>query len=248
MRLVAIWSGGKDCYTACHKAIEQGHDVAFLLTFNYMDPYIFHSFLITELQAKALGIPQWVIKMPSQVIPHVYVDIQEPIARLKKEEGIEGIVTGDIDSTRHKPMWDKMVKELGMELITPLWDWPGHPYPGIRYRERVLDMELSTGMKAIINCIDQNYFGEEWLGREFNRACVQEMKAKVGPAGVGIDATGEFGEFHTTVLDSPLFKEAIEITKFSKKTLVTDHGGLPPTGNFLYMNIEEAVLKPKIAR
>ena len=220
MKLVAIWSGGKDCYTACHKAIEQGHEVAFLLTFKYMEPYIFHSFLITELQAKALGIPHFIVQIPSQVIPHKYVDIQESIARLKKEEGIEGIVTGDIDSTRHKPMWEIICKDLGLELITPLWDWPGQPYPEIRYRERVLDIELSTGMKAIINCIDQKYFSEDWLGREFNRATVEEMKSKVGPLGIGIDATGEFGEFHTTVLDSPLFKEAIEITKFSKKRKV----------------------------
>ena len=245
MKLVAIWSGGKDCYTACHKAMEQGHEVAVLLTFKYMDPYIFHSFLITKLQSKALRIPQEIIEMPSQVVPNKYVDIQEPIARLKKQEGIEGIVTGDIDSTRHKPMWDKLCADLGLKLLTPIWDWPGHTYPGIRYRERVLEMELSTGMKAIINCIDQKYFGEEWLGREFNKASVEEMKSKVGPAGTGIDATGEFGEFHTTVLDSPFFKEQIEITKFSKERRVTDHGGLPPTGDFLYMKIEEAVLKPK---
>jgi diphthamide synthase (EF-2-diphthine--ammonia ligase) len=72
------------------------------------------------------------------------------------------------------------------------------------------------------------------------------MKPLVGRPGVGIDATGEPGEFHTTVLDAPLFKESIKITKFSKKSQVVDYGGSPnPTGNFCYMDIEEAVLKPK---
>jgi diphthine-ammonia ligase len=249
MRVAAFWSGGKDCYTAYHNAIEQGHHVVYLLTCVYLEPYIFHSLLMSELGAKALGTPQ--IKFKVKDYKNMYQAWFEVFARLKKE-GIEAIVTGDIDSVDHKRAWDDMCSKFGMELIMPLWDLPS--YPGNRYRERVLNMELSTGMKAIINCIDLKYFGEEWLGREFDRACVQEMKALVGPPGVGIDATGEFGDFHTTVLDSPLFKESIEITKFSKKKLVwggpglgdaQTHMGLPSSGNFLYMDIEEAVLRPK---
>jgi len=241
MKVVVHWSGGKECCLAHHKAIELGHDVAYLLTFVYMEPYIFHSLLITELQSKALGTPQLKVRIKDPKNP--YQEILEVFARLKKEEGIEAIVTGDIDGIHHKRAWDDMCKKLGMEMYMPLWDRP--PYPKNRYRERVLNMELSTGMRAIINCIDLKYFGEEWLGREFDRACVQEMKSLVGPPGIGIDATGEFGEFHTIVLDSPLFRKSIEITKFSTKRKVSDHGGLPPTGDFLYMDIEEAVLRPK---
>jgi uncharacterized protein (TIGR00290 family) len=188
-----------------------------------------------------LGIPQLKVKVKDS-----YQDILEAITRLNKEEGIEGIVTGDIDNVHHKHMWDKACKRLGMKLIMPLWDRP--PYPKNGYRERILKIELSTGMRAIINCIDLKYFGEEWVGREFDEPCIQEMKALVGPPGIGIDATGEFGEFHTTVLDAPLFKEAIKITKFSKKSQVVE---FPPRGkllrrrNFLFMDIEEAILKPK---
>ena len=54
MRVVVHWSGGKDCCTAYHKVIEQGHEVACLVTYVYMDPYIFHSFKVIEQQAKAL--------------------------------------------------------------------------------------------------------------------------------------------------------------------------------------------------
>jgi diphthine-ammonia ligase len=238
MKVVALWSGGKDGYTSYHRAIEKGHCIAGLLTFVYMEPYIFHSFPIMELQAKVLGTPQIKIKVKDS-----YQDILEALTRLNKEVGVEGIVTADIDSVTHKRMWDNVCKRLGMELIMPLWDRP--PYPENRYRERVLDMELSTGMRAIINCIDLKYFGEEWLGREFDRACIQEMKALVGPPRIGIDATGEFGEFHTTVLDAPLFEEAIEITRFSKKSQAVNFEEPPRRRNFLFMDIEEAVLKPK---
>jgi hypothetical protein len=43
-----------------------------------------------------------------------------------------------------------------------------------------------------------------------------------------------------------LFKERIEIAKFTKKSKVVDFGGSPfREGDFLYMDIEEAVLKQK---
>lgn len=252
MRVAVTWSGGKDCYTAYHKMIEQGHEVACLLTCVYLKPYIFHSHLISQLGAKALGTPQ--VEFEVGDYSKMYQNWFDVLARLKKEQGIEALVNGDIDSEDHKLWFDEICGKLGLQLIMPLWDMP--PYPGNRYRERILNMELATGMRAIINCIDLKYFGEEWLGREFNRACVEDMKPLVGPPGKGIDAAGEFGDFHTSVLDSPLYRQSIEITKFTKKRSAWGGPGLgqaqtgsgSTTGDFLYMNIEEAVLKQKISR
>ena len=51
--------------------------------------------------------------------------------------------------------------------------------------------------------------------------------APVGPAGKGIDVSGEPGEYHSTSLDAPLFKQRVEITKFTKKSKVVDFGGSP---------------------
>jgi len=246
MRVVVHWSGGKDCCTALHKAVEQGHEVAYLVTYVYMDPYIFHSIPIMELQSKALGIPHIKIKIESTRPQDRYDQILGVHERLHKEEGIEAIVTGDIDNVHHKRVWNDACKMLGMKLIMPLWDRPFRFFPGNPYRKRVLNMELSLGMKVILSCIDRKYFGEEWLGREFDRACVEDMKPMIGRPPDGLDATGEPGEFHTTVLDAPLFKEAIKITKFSRNSKVVDYGGSPVrTGNFCYMTVEEAVLEPK---
>jgi diphthine-ammonia ligase len=243
MRVIVHWSGGKDCCTALHKVTEQGHEVACLVTYVYMEPYAFHSIPVAELQAKALGISHLKVK----VSENRFDDIIGALTRLKKEEDIEGIVTGDIDNVHHKRTWDFACKKLDVKLLMPLWDRRFFSLlPGDRRRKRVLDIELSLGMKPIISCIDLNHLSQEWLGREFDRACVEEMKPLVGPWGVGIDATGEPGEFHTTVLNAPLFKQAVEIIRFNKKNEEIDFGGSPNRfGNFLYMDIEEAVLKPK---
>jgi diphthamide synthase (EF-2-diphthine--ammonia ligase) len=137
-------------------------------------------------------------------------------------------------------------KKLGVELIMPLWDRPLNLIPGSRYRKRVMEIEQSTGVKAILSCIDQRYFTPEWLGRKIDRQCIEDMKPLVGPAGKGIDISGEPGEYHSTTLEAPLFKERIEITKYTKHSKVIDFGGSPfREGDFLYMDIEEAVLKPK---
>jgi diphthine-ammonia ligase len=243
MRVIVHWSGGKDCCTALHKITEQGHEVAYLVTYVYMEPYAFHSIPVAELQAKALGIPHLKVK----VSENRFDDIIGALTRLKKEEDIEGIVTGDIDNVHHKRTWDFACKKLDVKLLMPLWDRRFFSLlPGDRRRKRVLDIELSLGMKPIISCIDLNHLGKEWLGREFDRACVEDMKPLVGPWGVGIDATGEPGEFHTTVLDAPLFKQAVEIIRFNKKNEEIDFGGSPNRfGDFLYMDVEEAILKPK---
>ena len=58
MKVVVHWSGGKECCLAFHKVVAQGHEVAFLLSYAYTKPYVFHSFKLMELQSQTLGIPQ----------------------------------------------------------------------------------------------------------------------------------------------------------------------------------------------
>ena len=243
MRVIVHWSGGKDCCTALHKIIEQGHEVVSLVTYVYMEPYIFHSIPVAELQAKALGLPHLKVKVEGDR----FEGIVGELTRLKREEEVEGIVTGDIDNVHHKRTWDYACKKLGMKLIMPLWDRPFFSLlPGNRYRKRILDIELSVGMKPIISCVDLNYLGEEWFGREFDRKCVEDMKPLIGPWRKGIDATGEPGEYHTTVLDAPLFKEAIEFEKVNNRKEELDFGGYPNrVGNFLYMDVQRAKLRQK---
>ncbi len=243
MRVIVHWSGGKDCCTALHKVVEQGHEVSHLVTYVYMEPYIFHSILIAELQAKALGIPHIKVKVEGDR----FEGIVGELTRLKKEESIEGIVTGDIDNVHHKRTWDYACKKLGMKLVMPLWDRRFFSLlPGDRHRKRIIDIELSVGFKALISCVDLNYLGKEWLGREFNRKCVEDLNPYIGPWGKGIDATGEPGEYHSTVLDAPLFRQAIDLQEVSRKEKELDFGGYPNrVGNFLYMDVERAVLRKK---
>jgi diphthine-ammonia ligase len=234
MRVVVHWSGGKECCLAYHKVIAQGHEVAYLLSYVYKEPYIFHSFPVMEVQSKALEIPLLKVK-----IKKAYEDILATLTRLNKEEGIEGIVTGDIVGAGcaqiHQTYYDAMCEQLGMSLIMPNENPSKDTYD-------VLREEINTGIKPIMNCINLDFIGEEWLGRELDSASIKDLKALADRQ--GIDVCSEDGRgFHTMVIDAPLFKNTIEIGKFKRK--VSKEKSKSWKRTWLYMDIKEAFLKPK---
>jgi len=219
---------------AFHKVVEQGHDVAFLLSYVYTKPYVFHSFKLMELQSQTLGIPQVTVK-----IKRSYEDILAALGKLNREEGVEAFVTGDIVGAGcaqiHQTYYDTMCEQLGMKLIMPNENPSKDTY-------HVLEEEVDAGIKPIMNCINVDYLGEEWLGRELNADSIKELKALADNQ--EIDVCSEDGRgFHTMVLDAPLFKQRIEIGKF--KTKKYKEKAKNWKRNWLYMDIKEASLKPK---
>jgi diphthine-ammonia ligase len=234
MKVVVHWSGGKECCLAFHKVVEQGHEVAFLLSYVYKRPYIFHSFKLMELQSQTLRIPQLKVK-----IKRSYEDILAALDRLNKEEGVEAFVTGDIVGAGcaqiHQAYYNAMCAQLGMELIMPNENPSKDTY-------HVLQEEVDARIKPIMNCINVDYLGEEWLGRELNEDSIKELKALADKQ--DIDVCSEDGRgFHTMVLDAPLFKQRIEIDKFKKKKYKEKAKNWKR--NWLYMDIKEASLKTK---
>ena len=234
MKVVVHWSGGKECCLAFHKVVEQGHDVAFLLSYVYKKPYVFHSFKLMELQSKTLGIPQLKVK-----IKRSYQDILAALDHLNKKEGVEAFVTGDIVGAGcaqiHQTYYDAMCEQLGMELIMPNENPSKDTY-------QVLQEEVDARIKPIMNCINVDYLGEEWLGRELDEDSIKELKALADKQ--DIDVCSEDGRgFHTMVLDAPLFKQCIEIGKFKKKKYKEKAKNWKR--NWLYMDIKEASLKTK---
>jgi uncharacterized protein (TIGR00290 family) len=187
-----------------------------------------------EVQSKTLGVPLLKVR-----VKKAYEDILATLTRLNREEGIEGIVTGDIVGAGcaqiHQTYYDAMCEQLGMKLMMPNENPSKDTYD-------VLKEEISTGIKPIMNCINLDFIGEEWLGREINADSVKDLKALADRQ--GIDVCSEDGRgFHTMVLDAPLFKNTIEIGRFKKK--VSKEKSKSWKRTWLYMDIKEAFLRPK---
>ena len=233
MKVAVQWSGGKESYLAYHKAVAQGYEVAYLLSYDYKMLHIFHSFPVMEAQSKALGIPYLKVKIKNDK------DVVATLMRLNKEKGIKDVVTGDIlgtdDAGIHQTYYDALNKQSGVSFIIPIENPSKNTYD-------VVKEEIGTGIKPIMSCINLNYFGEGWLGRVLDDVSIKDLKALTDKH--GIDVSGEDGKgFHTMVIDAPLFKNKIEIGKFKKKVIKEKSKSGQDT--WLMMDIKEAFLRPK---
>jgi len=206
MKVVVSWSGGLESSLACHKAIENGHDVTCLVTF-VLDKYwpaMGHPPKIMSLQSESIGIPHLFLKVEEPFKE----DYKKAIASLIKNLGVKGIVTGDIYVVDeiHGNWMESVCEGLDIEVIVPLWDQDTF---------QVLDEEISEGFRAVFTCVKQPWFDKEWIGRELNQNSVKNLLNLVKKH--GIDPCGENGEYHTMVIDGPIFKETIRIPKFIKQ-------------------------------
>lgn len=119
-------------------------------------------------------------------------------ARKFRDEGVLVGVFGDIDLIQHREWVEKTCTKAGVEPRLPLWNTE---------REVLLEEFLTNGFKAIIVSVKDGVLGERWLGRTLDRNMVELFKSS------GIDPSGEAGEYHTCVIDGPVFSQPIRLEK-----------------------------------
>jgi uncharacterized protein (TIGR00290 family) len=203
MKVISMWSGGKDSCLACYRAKSQGYDIVSLLNFTTLSE---ESSLSHGLSAEVIGRQARMTEMPysQKAMPKEgYRDaFKNLIEEWKMAKGIEGIVFGDIYLECHRECIDGVCRELRIAPVMPIWtkDTTG-----------LMNEFIRLGFKAIIVATRADRLGEEWLGREIDADLMKEFE-RMG----GIDPCGENGEFHTFVYDGPLFKEKVGFTTGSK--------------------------------
>ena len=181
----------------------QGHDVAALVTFILDDwPSLCHPLSMMSLQSEALGIPHMTLKV-AQPYKEGY---RRSISNLISTEGIQGIVTGDIWIEDHRRWMEGVCEGLGVHLIMPLWNENTHD---------ILDAVLSNGFRPVFTCVKEPWFDADWLGRQLDRPRTEALKNLHDR--FGIDLCGENGEYHTMVLDGPIFNRSIRIEEFTSE-------------------------------
>lgn len=199
-KAVSSWSGGKDSCLACFKAIKQGYDVQCLLSFISRETRrgCFHGIdeKLLEFQAEQVGIPL-VLKEVSPDMKRYEEEFKVAVNELKTR-GIKSVVFGDIYLDEHKEWVNRVCSEIGVNPLEPLWS-----VPPLNIMEEFIDL----GFKAVIVSCKADLMGEEFLGRQIDRKLIKELQVK------NICVCGENGEFHTIVIDGPIFKKPVEITE-----------------------------------
>jgi len=212
VRLGVLFSGGKDSAFACGMAMER-EEVACLITVVPENPesYLFHTpnLHLTALQAEAAGLP--LVSVTGRGVEEEEVaDLSRAISLAVEGHAIAGVVTGAIRSVYQATRVQRVCHELGLWCFNPLWQ---------RDEGEHLDEVAGSGFRFVISGVSAAPLGEEWLGREVDRAALRELKALAGKH--RMNPAGEGGEYETLVLDAPFFRKRIEILGASREY----HGG-----------------------
>jgi diphthine-ammonia ligase len=203
MRFVSSWSGGKDSCYAMMKVMQQGFVPKVLL--NMMN----EKGKVSRSHGLPLGIlnqQAQKMQLPLEAVPATWGDYEEKfigtLKSLKAKFDLDAAVFGDIDLQPHKDWEDKVCEAASIKAILPLWQ---------QDRIVLVNEMIEKGIETmIVSCNAQ--MGESYLGKILTQELAQELLDK------GIDPCGENGEFHTLVINCPLFSGAIELPNFTTKT------------------------------
>ncbi|MDD5676361.1 MAG: diphthine--ammonia ligase [Kiritimatiellae bacterium] len=191
------WSGGKDSCLALHRACMAGAKPACLLTIICEDGLRSRSHGLRRdviaAQATALGIPLLTRCATWAGYEAAFVDALHAI----RAKGIQGGIFGDIDFPPHREWEEKVCAQAGLIPYLPLW---GDARPAL------LREFIALGYKALIVRINESKLSREFLGRTIDAKIIGEFQK------IGIDPCGENGEYHTIVVDGPIFSGPLSVT------------------------------------
>jgi diphthine-ammonia ligase len=190
------WSGGKDSCLALYHAIQNRGMPKALLTMLREDGERSRSHGLPvdliQRQARSLDIPLLARRSSWDDYERVFLSA----LREFKKDGIEYGVFGDIDLEPHLEWVERVCSSAVMQPYEPLWK---------KARLDLLHDFFQLGFTARIVAVKQGVLDTRFLGRTLNEQVIREMEE------IGIDASGEKGEYHTVVTDGPIFSSPVHI-------------------------------------
>ena len=199
------WSGGKDCCLSCYQAIVSGLKVRYLANAITADGKRSCSHglpaKVIQAQSQAIGIPL----IQRRTTHDTYETEFKNMLRGFKTEGVNGGVFGDIDFNEHRQWIEQVCQAAAITPHLPLWG---------ESQDKIMRDFIDLGFEAIVVATKADLLGEEWLGRKIDLdflKSLDELKETNE-----ITPCGEDGEYHTLVIDGPLFKKRLEIMETKK--------------------------------
>jgi len=189
-KIVASLSGGKDSMYALYIALQEGLDVDYLM-------------FITN-GSKAHRVNRWLLNLVSESleIPMVTAakeiyDIRRVLKKLEADIFISGVMI----TPEHMDWYHEICDPIQVKHYAPLWG--KNPLKALTemkelgFQVLIIEVDISMGPR------------ESWLGKKLGDNVVTEIEKlekeqKMNPI-------GELGEYHTFVLDCPLYKKRLSI-------------------------------------
>ena len=226
------WSGGKDCCLSAFKAMREGYDIKYLASViteesGRLWPHMLKP-EVMDMQASAVGIP--LLKWQASVA--TYNEDYKALLSNIKEQDIEHGFFGDVSvgnayASQHESWVANVCAPVGITAHLPLWG---------QNRETILQEIINNCFEVVIIATGGS-LGPEYLGRTLDHNLLKELKERYENS-----PSGDAGYYHTFVIDGPIFKKRLNITK-------TGNVFVPRQVKYhydiWYLDIQECVLQDK---
>lgn len=190
------YSTGKDSILALDTLLQQEHFPVCLITSvnDENKRSWFHGVPLHLLEQAAENIDIPLIAASNN--GENYEENMENALKQAKELGANYCCFGDIDIQQHRE-WDyKLSKKADLIPLLPLWQ---------KKREGVVEQFLRSGYTAIIKTVSKKSgIPEDFLGKELNETFINYLLEQ------NLDVCGENGEYHTLVVDGPIFNKRLK--------------------------------------
>ena len=189
---MAFYSGGKDGIYALYLAEKSGIEVPYLLALKTTIGLSPHWENLDSLKTLAGA-------MGKELLTFDMANGSDALAEFIGSLGVDYLIAGDVLLEDHRMWVEALAEKAGIKALEPLW--------GKNTFDLALEM-LREGFAWAIIAVDRKKLPKEALTYTFSSKNDLEDFLK---AYTGVDPVGEFGEFHTVVLASPLFEGRFEL-------------------------------------
>jgi diphthine-ammonia ligase len=191
------WSGGKDSAYALHLAIESGAKPGLLIT------------MLTEtgLRSRSHGLSRELllaqadaVGVPIHFEATSWDGYEDAFVRAVTTAAARGLTTGvfgDIDIQPHREWVERVAQEGGTQAYLPLWQ---------SGRAELVRRMLAAGFKPMLVAVKDGKLPPDLLGEVIDDAMLARFERH------GVDLAGENGEYHTVVVDGPIFRRPLNVS------------------------------------
>ena len=211
-QLAMAWSGGKDAALALHVLAAEGRLPGRLVT-TLVDGAVPHHGVPAEIpgaQSEALGLPLVTVAIPQPFDEDLYHQRMADLLPDVTEMAFGDLFLGELRLQR-----ERTLARAGVAGCFPLWG---------RESAHTAREILEVGIDAVIVAVDSSLAALELLGCRYDSDVIEVLEQS------GADPCGENGEFHTVVVDAPLFSRPLSFVAEERHT----------NGQFHYLSMELA--------
>ena len=207
MRAAALFSGGKDSLYATYLVEKQGVIIDDLITLLPTLPR-------PSPHAENIGALKVLADSMHKNLTIIDFRKEGAFIQALRNLEIDGLVAGDVFVEAHKQGLEDVCGKLGLKLYEPLYG---------RDTSELFHEIFGSGFKAVVTGVNLKMMGEEILGFIIRKETSVMFLSRIGEN----DPLGENGEFHTLVLDCPLYSKHFRLQTCEKKAVK----------NFVYLKV-----------